>query len=174
MPSPIDLTSPSDGAGLAATHTPERIRQRLQARATHSYLRDFVYGAIDGTVTTFAVVSGVAGAGLSTSVILILGIANLVGDGFSMAAIMTLAAFVVVGLIPLVPFIYDFVIPTGLSHPYLASTIMTGIAFFLVGTAKSWFVDESWFRAGVETLIIGGGAASLAYVVGLLLGNIVD
>ncbi len=253
MPSSID----PDHADLAATHTPENIRERLQTPTTHSYLRDFVYGAIDGTVTTFAIVSGVAGAGLSTGVILILGVANLVGDGFSMAAsnylgtkteeelrrkarrieehhiahypegereeirqifaskgfegeplehvvdvitadhrrwidtmmveelgiplkgpsamkaaIMTLVAFVVVGFIPLAPFVYNFAAPVGLSHPYLVSTIFTGTAFFFVGTAKSWFVDESWVRAGTETLLIGSGAASLAYVVGLLLGNL--
>ncbi|MBI1970549.1 VIT1/CCC1 transporter family protein [Candidatus Woesearchaeota archaeon] len=49
------------------------------------HLSTFVYGAIDGTVTTFAVVAGVVGAQLSASVILILGFANLLGDGFSMA-----------------------------------------------------------------------------------------
>jgi vacuolar iron transporter family protein len=51
-----------------------------------TYLRDWVYGGIDGAVTTFAVVAGVAGASLSLDVILILGFANLVADGFSMAA----------------------------------------------------------------------------------------
>ena len=50
------------------------------------YLGDVIYGAIDGSVTTFAVVSGVAGAGLSPAVVLILGTAGLIGDGFSMAA----------------------------------------------------------------------------------------
>ncbi len=54
-------------------------------RPNHSYLRDFIYGAIDGAVTTFAVVSGVAGAGLSSGVIVVLGFANLIADGFSMA-----------------------------------------------------------------------------------------
>ena len=49
------------------------------------YLRDFVYGANDGIITTFAVVAGVAGANLSASVVLILGFANLLADGFSMA-----------------------------------------------------------------------------------------
>jgi len=88
------------------------------------------------------------------------------------AALATLVAFVVVGFIPLAAFIYDFVAPAGLSHPYLISTILTGVAFFLVGTTKSWFVDESWVRAGTETLLIGSGAAGLAYVVGLLLGNL--
>jgi vacuolar iron transporter family protein len=67
-------------------HTPEAIRGRLEAGPRLSYLRDWVYGGIDGSVTTFAVVSGVAGAHLSPTVILILGIANLVADGFSMAA----------------------------------------------------------------------------------------
>ena len=51
----------------------------------HSYLPEFVYGGIDGTITTFAVVSGVVGASLSSAIILILGFANLFADGFSMA-----------------------------------------------------------------------------------------
>ncbi|MFK7817342.1 MAG: VIT1/CCC1 transporter family protein [Planctomycetaceae bacterium] len=68
------------------SHTPEGIRLRLGAKADHSYLRDFVYGGIDGAVTTFAVVSGVAGAELSSGIVIVLGLANLLGDGFSMAA----------------------------------------------------------------------------------------
>ncbi len=51
-----------------------------------SYLRDWVYGGIDGTATTFAIVAGVVGAHLSPRVILILGGANLIADGFAMAA----------------------------------------------------------------------------------------
>jgi vacuolar iron transporter family protein len=49
------------------------------------YLPDFVYGGIDGSVTTFAVVAGVTGASLSPTIVLILGFANLFADGFSMA-----------------------------------------------------------------------------------------
>ena len=49
------------------------------------YLPEIVYGGIDGTVTTFAVVSGALGASLNSAVILILGFANLFADGFSMA-----------------------------------------------------------------------------------------
>lgn len=49
------------------------------------YLKSFVYGGLDGIVTTFAVVAGVAGANLSASLIFILGVANLVADGISMA-----------------------------------------------------------------------------------------
>lgn len=60
------------------------MRRRSEAKIS-SYLSDFVYGGIDGTVTTFAVVAGVMGASLSPAIILILGFANLFGDGFSMA-----------------------------------------------------------------------------------------
>ena len=51
----------------------------------YNWIPDFVYGGIDGSVTTFAVVAGVVGAHLSTPTILILGFANLLADGFSMA-----------------------------------------------------------------------------------------
>src|SRR3989344_9206533 len=49
------------------------------------YIKDIVYGANDGMITTFAVVAGVVGASLSSTVILILGFANLIADGFSMS-----------------------------------------------------------------------------------------
>ena len=51
---------PSEHA-LEQMHSPAAIRRRLRAGPQHSYLKDFIYGAIDGAVTTFAVVSGVAG-----------------------------------------------------------------------------------------------------------------
>lgn len=71
---------------LEHSHTPDAIEERLAAGPRHSYLRDFVYGGIDGAVTTFAVVSGAVGGALGHNVILILGAANLIADGFSMAA----------------------------------------------------------------------------------------
>lgn len=51
----------------------------------YEYLGEFVYGGIDGSVTTFAVVAGAAGAGLDSHIIIILGFANLFADGFSMS-----------------------------------------------------------------------------------------
>lgn len=52
---------------------------------SENYLREFVYGGIDGAVTTFAVVAGAVGANLDAGVIIILGFANLFADGFSMS-----------------------------------------------------------------------------------------
>ncbi len=71
---------------LEHRHTPEAIRRRLEDGPRQSYLRDWVYGGIDGSVTTFAIVAGVVGASLSHKVVIILGLANLIADGFSMAA----------------------------------------------------------------------------------------
>ncbi|HSB09707.1 MAG TPA: VIT1/CCC1 transporter family protein [Blastocatellia bacterium] len=67
-------------------HSPDAIRERLEGGPLHSYTRDWVYGGIDGSVTTFAVVAGVVGAQLAPGVILIIGMANILADGFSMAA----------------------------------------------------------------------------------------
>lgn len=75
---------------VAAPDERERGPDKAVARpggVGHSiHLRDFVYGAIDGAVTTFAIVAGVQGAGLSHGIILALGTANVLADGFSMAA----------------------------------------------------------------------------------------
>lgn len=67
-------------------HSTEAIQQRLSDGPGHNYLRDWIYGGIDGSVTTFAVVTGVVGAHLPPAVIVIMGFANLIADGFSMAA----------------------------------------------------------------------------------------
>lgn len=67
-------------------HSVEAISERLAAGPRQNYLRDWIYGGVDGSVTTFAVVTGVVGASLSPVIILILGFANLLADGFSMAA----------------------------------------------------------------------------------------
>jgi vacuolar iron transporter family protein len=77
---------PFRAENLETQHTPDAIAARLSDSNKHSYLGDFVLGAIDGTVTTFAVVAGTVGAQLPNSVAIILGVANLLADGFSMAA----------------------------------------------------------------------------------------
>ncbi|MCK4276541.1 MAG: VIT1/CCC1 transporter family protein [Phycisphaerae bacterium] len=71
---------------LEHSHTPGAIAKRLRHGPRVSYLRDWVYGGIDGTVTTFAIMAGVVGAELSATVVIVLGLANLLADGFSMAA----------------------------------------------------------------------------------------
>ena len=69
---------------LAHEHRPERVRERLRAGGGH-HLGDAVLGAIDGAITSFAVVAGAVGGGFSSLVVVILGFASLLADGFSMA-----------------------------------------------------------------------------------------
>lgn len=67
-------------------HTNEQIHPGVGIfNRFEKYLGEFVYGGIDGCVTTFAVVAGSVGAGLNSSVIIILGFANLLADGFAMS-----------------------------------------------------------------------------------------
>lgn len=70
---------------LIHSHDADSIQARLKSPRV-SYLRDFIYGSIDGTVTTFAIVAGVVGANMSNKTIIILGFANVLADGFSMAS----------------------------------------------------------------------------------------
>lgn len=89
MPHPHNVRT---ARALLHQHAPATIARRLEDGRSPSYLGDAVLGAIDGTVTTFAVVAGAAGAGLSPGVALIVGLSNVVADGFSMAAGNTLRA----------------------------------------------------------------------------------
>ena len=74
-----------DNQDLIEAHLPAAIAKRLSATPQSQYVSDAVLGGIDGCVTTFAVVSGAVGAGFSSNVAVILGFANLLADGFSMA-----------------------------------------------------------------------------------------
>ncbi|QCU89981.1 VIT1/CCC1 transporter family protein [Thiomicrorhabdus sediminis] len=70
---------------LEHSHKPEAVAQRLQNTSADNVFSDAVLGGIDGCVTTFAIVSAAVGAGFSATVAIILGFANLIADGFSMA-----------------------------------------------------------------------------------------
>jgi len=76
---------PKELEALRHEHSRDEIRKRLAEGPRHSYLKDFIYGAVDGAVTTFAIVGGVAGAGMPHVIIIVLGMANILADGFSMA-----------------------------------------------------------------------------------------
>ena len=132
-------SSSSDPPREMATPRAVPARSPALGRLAGHYLPDLVYGANDGIITTFAVVSGVVGAALSERVIIILGFANLVADGFSMGAsnylarrsqleedladrrdalrhgVATVVGFVIAGVVPLiaylVPLEQDFQLP---------------------------------------------------------------
>jgi len=82
----IEAYRKKDIAASKNAHSSDKIKSAFEEHKTGSgeYLAQAVYGALDGIVTTFAVVAGVQGAGLSSGVVLIMGFANLIGDGLSM------------------------------------------------------------------------------------------
>jgi VIT1/CCC1 family predicted Fe2+/Mn2+ transporter len=160
------------------------------------YLADLVYGANDGIITTFAVVSGVAGAQLSPRIALILGIANLVADGFSMGAsnflsirseegareaegqevaepfplrhgLATFAAFLVAGTLPLLAYL----LPAQGSR-FAIATVLTLASLFLVGASRHLVTRKGWWRSGLEMLAVGAIAAAVAYGLGALLAGL--
>jgi vacuolar iron transporter family protein len=88
------------------------------------------------------------------------------------AAITTFTAFNLAGLVPLIPFVFlylsGFTIST--EHVFLFSIIFTAISFFLIGIVRGKIVGKSLLRTGINTLAVGGIAASVAYVIGYILG----
>jgi VIT1/CCC1 family predicted Fe2+/Mn2+ transporter len=159
------------------------------------YIGNIVYGANDGIITTFAVISGAAGAGFSSVIIIVLGVANLIADGFSMGAsrflslrseqsltsvrsetrspsadgFATFVSFVTVGALPLVPFL----IPAAAAHAFTVSCIATAATLFLVGSARSLVINKNPFAAGLEMLVVGGFAATIAYGLGFFVKTLI-
>lgn len=174
-------------------------------RFERKYLPEFVYGGIDGSITTFAVVAGSAGAALSPGILLIFGFANIFADGFSLAVsnylsvksqyelmhgkgsgiikseakhplkagFATFFSFMLIGLIPLLSFIFAYLSPLLIGYELLVSSILTAIALLVVGWIKGEVVKKHPVRAALETLIIGGIAAILAFIVGYYLRGLI-
>jgi len=169
---------------------------------TSEHLKAAVYGANDGIITTFAVVAGVAGAGLSTSIVLIMGLANMVADGISMglsnylgersqrrywddhkkkpifdpaiwhSAAITFLAFNAAGTLPLTPYLLNLL---GFStpNPFFFSIIATAFALFLVGSLRTTVTKGIWWKNGLEMLAVGALAAIAAYTIGGLIEKLV-
>jgi VIT1/CCC1 family predicted Fe2+/Mn2+ transporter len=172
-------SNPGDGAA-----PPEGLHSTIQA-----YLPELIYGANDGLVTTLVVVAGVTGASLSSTVILILGFASLLGDGLSMGASeylssrstpneedrpspgeaarggwMTYLGFVIAGFVPLLAYL----VPWFEGFMFEAALGITCVTLFVIGSARAYFTDRHWYRAGIEMLVVGGLAAAAAYGIGAL------
>jgi len=249
-----------DARAAAAAHHPARIAHAAREEhggAGSQYLGEMVYGGLDGIVTTFAVVSGVAGAELGLQVVLIMGLANLLADGFSMAtgaylsaksereyyqrerrrevwevehlpegeraelyelyrsqgypeadarqlveiktrdprrwvdsmmieelgmlpedkqpfptALATFCAFLVAGSVPLSVYLLAMTVAIPPSLLFPVSLLLSAVALFGLGAAKVLVTQLGPIRSGLEMLLVGGLAAGVAYLVGLLLKGI--
>lgn len=239
---------------MSIHHNEARIHKRNRLfQNFEKYLGEFVYGGIDGCVTTFAVVAGAVGAGLDSAIIIILGFANLLADGFAMSVgaylstksekdnyqkhrqiecwevenvpdaereeireiyrakgfkgelleqvvevitsdkdrwvdemmkdelemmeedkspiwmgAITYISFLSIGLIPLLIYVLDYLKPINTNLFFVAS-VLTASGFTLIGWLKAYVNQTSAWRGVLETLLLGGIAASVAYFVGDLL-----
>jgi len=157
---------------------------------SQKHIKSIVYGGLDGIITTFAVVSGVIGAQLNPSIILILGFANLIADGISMAVgdylstkaeqeqrnrkskvallngLTTFGSFVIFGFVPLAFFLLAQFFPVFENFMFVGSIVLTGVTLVVLGFLKAKVVNVSTFRSSMETLIVGGLAAGAAYLIG--------
>jgi len=158
------------------------------------YLDEAVYGANDGIITTFAVVSGAAGATLSGDTIIILGLANLIADGFSMGASSYLAirtkeevrqangfrkrsaailkavsrsmvTFLAFVVAGTVPLL-PFITSYANGNTFMVSAVSSGLTFFIVGGLRTIVTKRGFFKSGIEMFIVGGIASTLAYTIG--------
>src|SRR5688500_14026315 len=155
------------------------------------YIRDLVYGANDGVITTFAVVAGVTGGTLAPVTVLVLGVANLFADGLSMGVgnylgirsdervrgaqqlteqaalplrhwVATFLAFMTAGAVPLIPYMSA---PVGASR-FVASTVLSMAVLFVVGAARSGVGSGRWWANGLEMLGLGALVGASAYYAG--------
>lgn len=161
-------------------------------------LRDVVFAADDGIVTTFAIVAGSTGADLHASVPIILGLANILADGFTMGTgiylgikselemdgkdkalvkiegkpfphgLVTFVSFAFFGFFPLLPFLFD------LPHKFLISGVIVAVLLFAVGLLKTIFTRKNSVRSAFEMLLIGGFSAFVAYMVGFLANRYIN
>jgi VIT1/CCC1 family predicted Fe2+/Mn2+ transporter len=249
------MKKPTSIEQLRQEHQPQAIERRLSGQLKQQNLSHAILGAIDGCVTTFAVVAGAVGAGLPAAVALIMGFANLFADGFSMAvsnyeaikaerqlrdetrrmeeehidrvpegereeirqvfskkgfsgpilesivatisqdrqlwietmlteeyglqkidlspskaAAVTFSTFLLAGSLPLLPLLISALS----SHQqFVLSALLAAAVFFSIGMLKSLVFAKPILRAGLSTLLTGGAAASLAYLTGYLLRQLV-
>jgi len=240
-----------------AAHTKKSIQEKIHAEShvtAGQYLGEFVYGAIDGTVTTFAVVAGAAGASLSSGIVIILVFANLLADGFSMAcgnflsertqrdyiekerkreeweienvregeveeireifkkkgfkgkdleravqiitsdkkvwvdtmmsdelgliespkspwktAASTYFGFIVIGIIPLMAYVLSYFFPFFQKGTFMIAAIMTLFALIITGVIKRYVTKKDLWKSVIETVFVGGAAATIAYFIGFFL-----
>lgn len=242
----------SDADASKAAHTPQAEERHQHEHG--QYVKSAVYGGLDGIITTFAVVAGVAGAALSPAIVLILGFANLIADGLSMAigdylstkaeldygkaerrretwevenypegekremvelyvakgmteedartvvdifarhkstwvdvmmieelgivetdespwrnALVTFFSFALFGLVPLLAYVAVQVVPVLKIPTFPIACLMTAATLFALGALKVRITGRSWFKSGMETLLVGGTAAVAAYAIGMLL-----
>src|SRR5262245_12260937 len=184
--------SPGQAISTQSPRESLHVEPKTPVEVARHYIRDLIYGANDGIITTFAVVAGVTGGALPPKAVLVVGAANLFADGLSMGVgnylsirshesaraaqnlpeqeakpvrhgIATFAAFVVAGVLPLLP----YVLPVAVER-FAWSVFLTMAAMFAIGGSRALVTVERWWKGGLEMLLLGIAVAGAAYGSGAL------
>ena len=189
------MLSPKSSSHRESLH----VEPRTALGVAQHYVRDVVYGANDGVITTFAVVAGVTGGTLPPITVLVLGVANLLADGLSMGVgnylgirsdervreaqqlpeqeafpirhgLATFVAFVAAGAVPLLPYVF----PDVATNLFALSTGLSLAVLFAVGAARARVGTGSWWANGAEMLVLGVIVGTVAYYAGALVSSLVQ
>ena len=148
-----------------------------------SFISEFIYGGMDGVITTIAIISSIIGADISTKYALILGLANVLSDGFSMgisrfnslvdlqkenkyypyySAFFTFVFFVIMGSIPLIPFLF-----ISLHNEKIMKIMLLCfglLSFIVIGVIKGLYTKKM-IKSLIEVILIGSFGAFIAFYV---------
>jgi vacuolar iron transporter family protein len=170
------------------------------SEAVAESIREVVFGAEDGTVQNTALIAGMVGAGLTSSVIVIAGIVNAIAGVLSMSvgaylsskaerdvrrassdqpvrrsspardAEVMATAYGAGAVVPLVPFVGGYLAP----HAALAiAVVAAAMVLFGLGAVKAMASGQGVPRSGFEMLLLGAGAGLAGYLLGVVAGRVI-
>lgn len=155
----------------------------------NTYFSEVIYGGIDGVITTSSIVAGSAGGSLLKKVIIILGISNVISDGFSMgfsryisskteleqgylknkndltSAFVTFLSFILIGVLPILPFLF---LKGKLAKQ--VSFCISLIAFYTIGHFRGKILKKNKVYTGIHMVFIG----MTAYLISFYVGNYIS
>jgi len=246
-------------------HNTDPDKEETWHQSEGGLLKPIIFGGLDGILTSFAIVAGSAGGGLSPEVVMILGFSNIFADALSMGVgeflsskatnewilserkreewemhnypegeisemidiykekgmehedaklvietlskyhdffvdlmmsqelelqvpaedhvkesmregVVMFLSFATFGAMPLLGYV---IIPAsfpelGDETLFTAACVVTGFVLFFLGSVKSKFANMNWFMSGLETLLLGGVCATVAFVIGFYVNGLVS
>lgn len=166
----------------------------MKSQAYLTYTRNFIFGAEDSLVSTVGLLTGIAAGGLSRHDIILTGVTLIFVEAFSMgvgsylseyttdesflkesvaftesliSSVIMFASYLIVGLIPLIP----FVLFEDRSKGIVVSIISSLVALFILGTVSSKLLKLKFLRISIRMAILGGIAIGIGLLIGKLSGN---
>lgn len=156
----------------------------------NKFLSEFIYGSIDGLITTFVIISSSIGASIPNMYIIIISIASLLSDGYSMgisrylsysaelkknikttsknpliSGIYTFLSFILIGILPILPFLFVE------KNIFEISLFITLLLFVIIGIIKGIVLKDGIIKSSIETLLLGSSASFMGYFIGYYLKN---